>query len=180
MKINPLQFIKQNRRVITFIILFVIVIFLFSATFEYILNVYSMLFLKPLSFLTYYTLKLFGMDLKIDTGNLVNGFCDLLLPKQTLRINYGCVGIYALFILLAGIIAFPSSVKSKLAGIGISLPAFYIYSYLRLIVMGIVGGLIPQYLDFFHSYLMLIINVAFILFLFILWTEKIKPKYDIK
>ena len=88
------------------------------------------------------------------------------------------VGIYALFILLSGILAFPSALKSKLMGIAVALPAFYIYSFLRLVIMGIAGRLGAQYLNFFHSYFMLIINVAFILFLFIFWIEKIKPKYE--
>jgi len=178
MNSNPLQTIKNNKKVILFIGVFFIALFIFMATFEFIMDFYAAVFLKPLSYMTYYTLKLSGMNVTINSDNFHYGYCDLLLPKQTLRINYGCVGIYALFILLSGILAFPSALKSKLAGIAVALPAFYIYSFLRLVIMGIAGRLGPQYLNFFHSYFMLIINVAFILFLFIFWIEKIKPKYE--
>lgn len=178
MNLKLLQTIRNNKRILAFIVLFFVALLVFIMTFELIMNFYAHVFLKTLSFLTYYSLKVFGMDLKLDRNNLYYGYCDLIFTNRILRINYGCVGIYALFILLSGIIAYPSSLKSKLAGIIVSLPAFYLYSFLRLVIMGVAGTLGTKYLNFFHSYFMLVINVAFILFLFIIWIEKIRPKYD--
>ena len=178
MNLNLPAHIKEHKRAILFVLLFLGILLIFSIGFEYISKFYAVVFLKPLSFLAYKTLQLFSVTVTFDTQNLNLGYCDLRLPGQILRVNYGCVGIYTLFILISGILAFPASFRSKITGIIFVLPIFYLYSLLRIIIMGFVGSYWRQQFEFFHSYLMLILNVVIILFLFIVWLEKIKPRYE--
>ena len=152
-----------------FIGTFVGILVLMTITFDFLAFIYRPVLLVPISYSGYGILKILGAPLSF-TGPLgIPGFCEYRLPHYTLVVTFGCTGIYALFILLAGIIAFPKSLKIKLMGILLAVPSFYVYSILRLVIIGAVGNWFPDWIDFVHSYLMEIINIAFVMSIFVLW-----------
>ena len=149
--------------------IFIAILLLFTFTFDFFEKIYLLAFLKPVSLLGYYSLKLFGLPVTFSSEHLPLGYCDYILPHQILRVNFGCTGLYVLFIFLAAVLAFPISFRSKMLGLLLGIPVFTLYSILRLIIMGIVGNWIPQYLDIIHNYLMIVINIAFTIWLYGVW-----------
>jgi exosortase/archaeosortase family protein len=155
---------------------FILSIIILTLSFNFLQDIYTTIFLEPVSRASFSILKFLGLAIEFDGAGLPFGICDLILPHQTLRINFGCTGLFVLFIFIAGVIAYPSGIKYKLTGLAAGIPVFTLYSILRLVIMGFVGNWIPQYLDIIHNYLMILINIAFVLWLYISWIKYVSGK----
>jgi len=165
------QSLHIPRQAVIYLLVFFGFLALFIASFMLFKQYYAAVFLKPVAHAGYIILKITGLDIAFDTGFLQSGYCDYVLPHQVLRVNFGCTGLYVLFIFLAAVLAYPASIRKKIIGFAIGIPLFTAYSIIRLIVMGITGNWFPEYLTFIHNYLMIIINIAFVLWLYSLWLE---------
>jgi len=130
--------------------------------------------LIPVSYAGYFILKILGIPITYSGPNGILGYCEYHLSNAVLEITFGCTGIFALFILLSGIIAYPASLKLKGAGFFIAVVLFYIYSVLRLIIISLFGYIYPESLSFIHSYLMEVCNIGFILFVYIIWIRYVE------
>lgn len=157
-----------------YLIIFIIILIAFSATFDTLSFIYQPLILMPISYSGFLILKGIGIPVLFLGPVDVPGVCEYRLPQSILQVTFGCTGIFALFILIAGIVAFPGSLRSKGIGMLIALPIFYGYSILRLVIIGGIGYWFPGAVDFVHSFLMEIINVAFILSVYILWIRYVE------
>lgn len=142
-------------------------------------SIFERFFLLPVSKAGYIVLSLFVEPVSFDASLLGLGFCNYVIPGQVLQVNFGCTGIYVLFILLSGIIAFPASHKKMLYGVLFALVSFCSYSIFRLFSMGLVGYFLPQYLEFVHNYLMVLLNAAFILYIYSYWINSDVNKLNI-
>lgn len=149
--------------------LFLGALLVFVVSFGQFESFYSRIFLHPVSFLGYYLLHIIGVPLTFSSKTLSLGYCDYILPDQILRVNFGCTGFYVLGIFIAAVIVYPVSARWKMWGLLAGIPLFTAYSIARLVIMGAVGNWIPQYLDIIHSYLMIIINAAFLLWMYSSW-----------
>ena len=157
-----------------YLVFFISIIILFTATFDALSFIFRPTILVPVSYAGFLILKRTGIPVMFDGPIGFPGYCEYQLPHTTLQVTFGCIGIFVLFILISGIIAFPSSFRSKGIGLLIAIPAFYFYSMFRLVIIGIVGNWFPEYIDFVHSYLMEIINVGFILFVYVIWIRYVE------
>ena len=157
-----------------YLIIFIGIIIVLSATFDALSFIYRPLILMPISYTGFLILKGIGIPVTFLGPVDIPGFCEYRLPQSILQVTFGCTGIFALFILIAGIAAFPGSLRSKGIGMLIALPVFYVYSILRLVIIGGIGYWYPGAVDFVHSFLMEIINVAFILFVYFLWIRYVE------
>ena len=164
---------KQSRLWL-YITVFIGIIIILTITFDALSFLYRPAVLVPISYSAYTILKIACIPITFSGPSGSLGFCDYILPDSVLQVTFGCTGIYALFILIAGIIAFPCSLRMKGTGIVLSIPLFYAYSILRLVFIGIVGHSFPAALDYFHSYVMEIINVVFILLVYIVWIRYVE------
>ncbi len=165
----------KNRFIIYFIIFFAVVIFL-TATFNTFSPFYRSVILLPISYSGYFVLKTFSLPVSFAGPVGYPGQYEYRLPNVILEITFGCTGIFSYFILLAGLFAYPCRFKYKTAGFLFFTISFFVYSIVRLIIIGITGHSFPDYLNFVHSYLMEIVNIAFILLVFILWLKYVEKK----
>lgn len=159
-----------NSRIFLYFIIFMVTVIVFSSTLLPLSFIYRPLVLFPISYSGYGVLKILGINLQYIEHTGHNVF-EYLLPDYRLLVTFGCTGVFALFILLSGITAFPSKLKSKVLGAGLLIPVFYIFSILRLVIIGIIAYIKPDWVDFFHKYLMEIVNIIFVLSVFIIWVE---------
>ncbi|MFC1731463.1 hypothetical protein ACFL6I_14185 [candidate division KSB1 bacterium] len=168
--------LHMPRQVLKYLSVFAAALTILILTFVRFEQVYAVYFLKPVAQAGYFILKLLGLPVTFTSESLSFGYCDYVLPHQVLQVNFGCTGIYVLFIYIAAVIGYPSTVANKLAGLGIGIPLFLLYSVVRLVVMGIVGHWFTGYLSFVHNYLMVVINIAFVLWLYAYWIEHVARK----
>ena len=68
---------------------------------------------------------------------------------------------------------------SKIKGISLVVPSFLAYSTLRLVVMGLVARFIPDQIELFHVYIMVLVNIGFVLLLWLYWVREIVPPREV-
>ena len=84
-------------------------------------------------------------------------------------IEAGCNGVEAAIILIAGMIAFPSSWKHKLAGIAIGIAAVQVVNLLRIISLYYLGKWNMTVFEFAHLYLWQALIMLDVLVVWLLW-----------
>lgn len=78
-------------------------------------------------------------------------------------IRNGCNGVEAVFLLLAGILAYPATLRQRLLAGVVYLPALFFLNVLRVLMLLYIFVFHPQYLDFFHFQVGQGILVVFVL-----------------
>ena len=68
--------------------------------------------------------------------------------------------------------AYPASLPQKGLGLLLGSVAFFLYSSIRLVLMGVVGQLMPQWLQVSHLWLMVLINVGVAACLWLCWVDR--------
>ena len=81
-----------NSRLARFIGLFIALIGLLTTVFRWRSDVFEWLVLQPVSHVAYALLKVILPVIHLRKGL---AFYDLLLPGETLRVTFGCTGIFA-------------------------------------------------------------------------------------
>jgi len=128
-------------------------------------------YLYPVSWTATALLDLIGIGTRLDAGPLPLGFCLMIFEDATFRVIHECTGIFALLIFAAALLAYPAPMKEKLRGLLLGLPAFFAYSALRLVILGLVVHFQPTWIHFFHLYLMVLLNLGFLIFLWSTWVK---------
>jgi len=72
---------------------------------------------------------------------------------------------------LAAVLAFPARGRERLRGVLIVLPAFFCYSVARMVILGLVAGIAPAHIELFHLYVMVLVNVGFVVALWLYWLD---------
>jgi len=88
-------------------------------------------------------------------------------------IEAGCNGVEAAIILIAGMLAFPSSLKLKLAGIVIGIVAVQGVNLLRIISLFYLGQWNYQAFEFAHLYLWQALIMLDVLVVWLLWIRAV-------
>jgi exosortase/archaeosortase family protein len=128
-------------------------------------------YLYPVSWTATSLLDLIGIGTRLDADPLPLGFCLMIFETSTFRVIHECTGIFALLIFAAALFAYPAPIKQKLRGLLLGLPAFFAYSALRLVVLGLVAHFQPTWIHFFHLYLMVLLNLGFLIFIWSIWVK---------
>ncbi len=92
------------------------------------------------------------------------------LPHATLIIKFGCNGLEAIFIYVAGVLAYPAQWKMKLGGILLGSLVLEILNIFRIALLAYTIEHYPRYFDLMHDYITqsIMIVLAFLTFLFYL------------
>lgn len=130
------------------------------------------LYLYPVSRAAGAVLDAIGIAALLDAGQLAGGLCILTMERAVFHVTYECTGITALIIYLAAVLAHPASATQRIAGALLGAGALFAYSVLRLVVLGVVARLAPDHIQFFHVYLLVLMNVGFMLFLWASWVRR--------
>lgn len=107
-----------------------------------------------------------------DSSVVVNG--DIISGKTfNIILSFGCEGSEPLAVFIAGILAYPASIKAKLKGLSIGLPSLYLLNVLRIGALYAIGLVYPQAFDFFHTTAFPVIFILVALLFWVLWIKRI-------
>lgn len=168
MHVNP-----PWQKALRFCGLFVLYLGLFALIFEYLQLFFVRTYMYPVSTSAAFLLNGIGIEATLDSRSLLSGFCDLVIGGAVYRIIHECTGIFALLTFLALMLAYPASTSQKVQGAILGIPAFFAYSSLRLVVLGMVANLRPEWVETFHLYMMVLVNIGFMLFVWMYWVARV-------
>jgi len=106
------------------------------------------------------------------TRAMVNGSL-ISSPDFGMRIILECTGLVPLAILLPAIIAYPSTVKQKLIGVGIGIVGIYLVNLVRTVSLFYVGAYFPNFLDTAHFLVWQSLIMLLAIILWLLWVQKV-------
>lgn len=167
------QILRTQRPRLRFGLLFALCLGLMALCFWQWQSVFARGFMYPVSAAAVWALNLIGVSVRLDASSLSLGFCLLTMEKVSFRVIFECTGLFALFILLAAIFAYPASLRQKGWGTLLGIAAFFLYGSARLVLLGVVGHLAPGWLPLFHLYLMVLLNLGFMVFLWLYWIGEV-------
>ena len=101
------------------------------------------------------------------------GYCELSLANVAYQVTFECTGIFALFMCVASVLAFPTTVSRRVKGLLLVVPAFACYSTMRLVILGLVAHFTPQHIHLVHLYVMVLVNIGFVLTLWLYWVREV-------
>ena len=107
---------------------------------------------------------------------------DTIFSMQfSVGIRKGCDALEPMALLVAGIIAFPSTVKQKVIGVLLGLTALFVLNIIRIVTLFLTGIYYPKFFEAMHievwQIIFILIGIGF-LFLWIRWVVKHKPKAE--
>ncbi len=100
----------------------------------------------------------------------------LTFPNMQLRIVYECTGGFAMFIFSACVIAFPSTLRSKLLGHVIGAIGIFAINLGRLLVLAWAALHARGIFDFIHKYLWQATFIILVLALWAVWVNRFTGK----
>jgi exosortase/archaeosortase family protein len=103
-----------------------------------------------------------------------NDLSIIEIGRYIFHVKHECSGISAFFIYLAAVMAYPVGGKSKLLGVVVGMPAFFLYGVLRLVLLGAIALFTPELLRFFHLYYMVILNLGFVMLMWSKWVNSVE------
>ncbi|MFC1526479.1 hypothetical protein ACFL6X_06690 [Candidatus Latescibacterota bacterium] len=164
---------SRLRQGLGFCALFALYLAGLALIFDRLESVFGTLYLYPVSWAAAFLLDLVGVPVQLDSGPLAAGFCVLEMEAIVFHVTFECTGVFALLIYFAAVLAYPASVGSRAWGLLAGGPAFFAYSVARLLVLGVVARLAPDWTQFFHLYLLVFMNVGFMLFAWSSWVNRV-------
>jgi len=107
------------------------------------------------------------------------------LPSYTVHddrvavdIAIDCNGCWAFVIFVAAVLAFPSTWRAKLWGIGLGVPALWVVNTVRVVSLYYVATYVPSIFEELHLYVWQFLIIAAALALLVLWAEYLVPPAD--
>jgi len=165
--------LRANGSRLRFGFLFAAILALMMVAFPWVEDEVTRWYLQPMSAATAAVLNTAGIDTRLDVGSAALNSCLLTMPRATFRIILECTGVFSAFILLAAMLATPSGWGRKLKGVLAVFPACFAYGALRLVVLGVIGYHLPHAIQFFHLWLMVLANLAFVLIFWHYWSREV-------
>jgi len=156
-----------------FCLLFVAWLGVMAVGFAWMRTYLAHLYMYPLSYAASVLLKVLGIQARLGALQLPVGVCELAVDDVVYQVTFECTGIFALFMCLASVLAYPASISCKTKGVAMVVPAFTLYSAVRLVIMGMVAHFAPTQIELFHIYVMVLVNIGFVLLLWLYWVREI-------
>lgn len=128
-------------------------------------------YMWPVSRAAALVLNLLGIPASLGETEPQVGVCPLAVHGVIYLVTFECTGIFALFLCLAAVLGFPVPLGHRVRGVLLVVPAFATYSAARLVVMGLVARFAPEQIELFHLYVMVLVNLGFVLLLWLYWAR---------
>ena len=96
-------------------------------------------------------------------------------PRFGVNINNGCNGVEAMLILLASIVAFPATMKARVAGLFLGAIVVQILNFIRIITLYLLGAYQPRLFDIFHTAVWQIVIILAAILFFLVWSARVAP-----
>lgn len=113
-----------------------------------------------------WTMRLLGVD-STASGSLCT------FGPRSVTIVMECTALQVAMIYTALVLAYPSSLKAKLVGIGAGLPLILVINIIRLVVICFVLWWKPQYFEMMHIYVWQVVFIVVVVAMAALWIEKV-------
>ncbi len=110
-------------------------------------------------------LKLIGQDIEMQ-GTIIRS------PRFAVNIKNGCNGIEAMIIFLAAVLAFPSSWKARIFGLGFGAIAIQAVNLIRVVALFLTGAYMPMLFDSSHTVVWQTIVILSGVLLWIFWANR--------
>lgn len=162
----------QGNRVLRFCLLFATLLGVLSLSFNAFQGLFAHAYMYPVTWIAAALLDGLGIAVRLDDTGLSAGFCDLILGGNVYRVIHECTGVFALLVFSALVLAYPATPHHKIRGMLLGVPAFYLYSAMRLVIIGGVAHVAPGRVEFFHHYMMVLVNLGFLFFLWLYWLDR--------
>jgi exosortase H (IPTLxxWG-CTERM-specific) len=165
---SELPFWQRNRREVTFLILFVV---LLGGSFTLVsLNWVNDHVIEPftggIARVSGATLDLLGQDVRMQ-GTIIRG------SRFAVNIRNGCNGVEAMLIFLAAVLAFPAPWRARLLGLAIGAVAIQVVNLVRVVALYLTGVYFPALFDASHTVVWQTIVILFSVLLWILWANRL-------
>ncbi|MFT5089550.1 MAG: exosortase/archaeosortase family protein [Candidatus Latescibacterota bacterium] len=154
-----------------FALRFVLSMVVLTMVYSYLEPLFGYSYLYPLSLVSATLLDLSGVPNDL-YAFIDQGFCALQMERNLFHIEYECTGVFTLCIYLVTVIVYPVAWVAKVRGVALGISAFFAYGVLRVFGLGLISHWLPSWLDFFHIYLMVALNLGFLLFLWAFWVNR--------
>ena len=139
---------------------------------------FSDLYLWPISWTAASLIDLFGATVAAYDPIDQHEFTVIEIGRFVFHVEHQCSGISAFFIYLAALVAYPADWEHKLRGALIGLPAFFAYGTIRLVILGAIALTLPDLLQFFHLYFVVMLNLGFVMMLWTDWIRRVSETAD--
>ena len=96
-------------------------------------------------------------------------------PRFGVNINNGCNGVEAMLILLASIVAFPASMKARVAGLLLGAVVVHLLNFIRIVSLYLLGAYQPRLFDLFHTAVWQIVIILAAIGFFLVWSARVAP-----
>jgi len=98
--------------------------------------------------------------------------CFVTYDGFTVEIIDECTGLFEMVIYLAAVVSFSTSVKKKLIGVAMGIPAIYLFNVVRIFVLLLAGAHSQELFKFMHLYfwqvtLILMIGTVWVVWLYL-------------
>jgi len=161
-----------TRQQVGYAVRFALCMGLLIAAFSHWEPAFASLYLRPASSTAAAALNLLGIDTALDTSCLPLGYCGLETVDRRYHVEYECTGIFYLFVFLGAVAAYPTSHRHRAWGVLGGIPAFFALSTTRIIALVAIGHVVPSWLEFAHIYLMVLLNLGFLVFALAIWANR--------
>ena len=108
----------------------------------------------------------------LGTENISVSGTQITGTGMALNIAEGCNGIYALSIVIAGVMAFPARIKQKLIGLGLAVAVIMILNYVRILTLWYFGIYSDFLFNTMHQYVWEFVLIALGAGVWYYWYEK--------
>lgn len=119
----------------------------------------------------YSEVVVFFTSIALDLINLPYSCTGILihLPNLSLKVEFGCNGLEAVFIYSAGVLAYPASFKSKIVGVAAGFFVIQLFNIVRIAVLAYSAVYYKELFDIIHIYVAQGIMIAASLAIFIVY-----------
>jgi exosortase H (IPTLxxWG-CTERM-specific) len=168
---QPASFWRRNRREITFLVLFVV---LLGGSFTLIsvnwINDHAIEpFTGGVARLSGAVLNLLGQHVAL-RGTVIQG------PRFAVNIRNGCNGVEAMLIFLAAVLAFPAPWRWRLAGLALGILAIQVVNLVRVVSLYLTGAYFPRLFDTSHTVIWQSVVILFGVLLWVFWANRLPPR----
>lgn len=161
--------LKKHKEIVKFCLLFLIFIGAFFGLFM-LATVYAV---EPLAALNVFTAK----SVQIAAGLLglasTSSSYYLTVKGFSIEVITECTGLFAAFVFLACILAYPTKFGKKCIGIFAGIMVIYLLNILRMLCLIFVGIWAPEHFDLAHTYLWEGVFIIVVLMLWLVWLDKV-------
>lgn len=139
---------KKLSPVVRFIILFLVMLLMVGIVTSQLLSRFHEKILWLMSF----TASVAGGVLSLFSSQVSYHDTTIVFKGFRVEIIDECTGLFEIFIYMAAVLAYSTSIKKKLLGLAVGIPTIYLFNIARIIFLLVAGAYSQRLFNFMHLY----------------------------